>query len=640
MSVRNHTPFFGTEIHASFEGNNTSFRKSQRNNLFHLDRRNFPKRGLLRRSVVSAKQGFPVSQAFRFPPFCCQNVNLLRRNLGSTSGSRLNCTREPFFRSKFLVNFDLSNLWSEGLMLFRASVYTAVVSGVCILAWLGRNKAKAYVEANLLPSVCAAVSEYIERDLQFGKVRRISPLSITLESCSFGPHKEEFSCGEAPMVKLRLHPFASLRSGKFVFDAVLSQPSVLVVQKKDYTWLGIPTPSEDGLQRHLSTEEGIDHRTRTRRIAREEAVARWTRERDDTAREAAQMGYFVLEPNCDDVKEIPNNLLEATDSKSFFCTNEGKHDHHCMDTGVDYNTKHAALEKSFGVRSFGFFSRVIKGHRKHTFKRKPNRKDVCASGIAVKRRILERSALAAHTWFQDQSPGKFGEPPSSSGSLPYTNHDMQLVKTVVEKNEESVVGGNDNQNGTQFRDLGIWSPSAIENINGDSDYLKFVRALNLQTRESKHENLQSSEDSVVPADTDNCTEKNEEFRLHAVDSQINDNVTGVQNSLVPEDLDSPKPRPELATCFQVPFEALIVKLGLHSFLRYIQESMSGFLSGPIEKLKSDVGVKVEDIVAEHVDDVDALQSEGLSKMLPVTLDSVHFRGATVMLLAYGDREAR
>ncbi|RYQ90041.1 hypothetical protein Ahy_B09g096350 isoform L [Arachis hypogaea] len=377
-------------------------------------------------------------------------------------------------------------------MLFRASVYTAVVSGVCILAWYGRNKAKAYVEANLLPSVCLAVSEYIERDLQFGKVRRISPLSITLESCSFGPHKEEFSCGEAPTVKLRLHPFASLRSGKFVVDAVLSQPSVLVVQKKDYTWLGIPPPSEDGLQRHLSTEEGIDYRTRTRRIAREGAVARWTQERDDAAREAAQIGYFVSEPNCDDVKEIPNNLLEATDSKSFFCTNEGKHDHHCMDTGVDYNTKHAALEKSFGVRSFGFFSRIIKGHRKQKFKRKPNKKDICASGVAVKRRILERSGLAAHKFFQDQSPGKFGEPPSSSGCLPYTNHDMQLVKTVVGKNEESVVGGTDNQN----------------------------------------------------------------------------------------------------------------------------------------------------IVAEHVDDIDALQSEGLSKMLPVTLDSVHFRGATVMLLAYGDREAR
>ncbi|XP_015939698.1 protein TIC236, chloroplastic isoform X1 [Arachis duranensis] len=639
MSVRNHTPFFGTEIHASFDGNNSSFRKSQRN-LFHLDRRNFPKKGFLRRSVVSAKQGFPVSQAFRFPQFCRQNVNLLSRNLGSTSVSRLNCTREPFFRSKVLVNFDLSNLWSEGLMLFRASVYTAVVSGVCILAWYGRNKAKAYVEANLLPSVCLAVSEYIERDLQFGKVRRISPLSITLESCSFGPHKEEFSCGEAPTVKLRLHPFASLRSGKFVVDAVLSQPSLLVVQKKDYTWLGIPPPSEDGLQRHLSTEEGIDYRTRTRRIAREGAVARWTQERDDAAREAAHIGYFVSEPNCDDVKEIPNNLLEATYSKSFFCTNEGKHDHHCMDTGVDYNTKHAALEKSFGVRSFGFFSRIIKGHRKHKFKRKPNKKDICASGVAVKRRILERSGLAAHKFFQDQSPGKFGEPPSSSGCLPYTNHDMQLVKTVVGKNEESVVGGTDNQNGTQFRDLGIWSPSANENINGDSDYLKFVRALNLQTRESKHENLQSSEDIVAPVDTDNSTEKHEEFRPHAADSQINDNVTGVKKSLVPEDLDSLMPRPELATHFQVPFEALIGKLGLHSFLRNTQESMFGFLSGPIEKLKSDVGVKVEDIVAEHVDDVDALQSEGLSKMLPVTLDSVHFRGATVMLLAYGDREAR
>jgi hypothetical protein len=53
-----------------------------------------------------------------------------------------------------------------------------------------------------------------------------------------------------------------------------------------------------------------------------------------------------------------------------------------------------------------------------------------------------------------------------------------------------------------------------------------------------------------------------------------------------------------------------------------------------------VAVKVEDIVAEPVDGLDFVQPEGINKTLPVILDSVHFKGATVMLLAYGDGEVR
>ena len=45
---------------------------------------------------------------------------------------------------------------------------------------------------------------------------------------------------------------------------------------------------------------------------------------------------------------------------------------------------------------------------------------------------------------------------------------MQLVKSD-DKNDVSVASGDDNRNGdhrngTQFRDLGVWSPSANENI--------------------------------------------------------------------------------------------------------------------------------------------------------------------------------
>ena len=105
-----------------------------------------------------------------------------------------------------------------------------------------------------------------------------------------------------------------------MIDAVLSQPSVLVAQKKDFTWLGIPQ-SEGVIQRHLSTEEGIDHRTKIRRLAREEAGAQWTRERDAAAREAAEAGYYVSEffglSEDDDLKEIVTPSAVPGNPKSF-----------------------------------------------------------------------------------------------------------------------------------------------------------------------------------------------------------------------------------------------------------------------------------------------------------------------------------
>ncbi|XP_027356890.1 uncharacterized protein LOC113866209 [Abrus precatorius] len=624
------TSFFGIKLRASLEGTN-----ALKNN--HLEKRVFPK---CKKCTVLAKHGYPLRQAFRF---CGQNVNLLRKHLVFTRGSRLKCFKEvepPFSRS---VNY-FTSLWNEGLLLMRASVYIVVISGLCLLVWFGRNKAKGFVETNLLPSVCSVVSDYIQRDINFGKVVKISPLSVTLESCSFGPHKEEFSCGEAPSVKVRLLPFASLRRGKFVFDAVLSHPCVLVVQKKDYSWLGIPSSEGLGVQKRLSSEEGINYRTRVRRLAREEVAARQARERDDAARKAVEIGYFVSEKNCDpskgddDLKEIATHSEGAANSNSFFCMSEGKHDHSHVDTGVDYDMKHGDLEKSFEVKFPGkglkYWLKVIKGRGKHKFKRKAKRSDISASGVATKRRILERSAFAAHAYFCNQSHGEFGQPSSSSGCLGSTNHDMHFEKSEVGKIAESAASGDDNKSDdsqieTRFRDLGISLPSANENVNGD--YLKLVSDLPSQTRESKYEDLHSSVHVAEHAHANSSTEKNEELGLHVAHSPTEFTATGGQRfGLVPQ----------LVTYFQVSFDSLTMKVGLTSFFRNIEELTSRLLSGLFEKLTSRVGIKVEDIVAEHVDGVDVMQSEGFNMILPVTLDSVHFRGATVMLLTYGDREAR
>ncbi|CAK8568700.1 unnamed protein product [Lathyrus sativus] len=447
------TSFFGIKHHSFLKAYNTSS-----NHLELLKRRS-----LLQKTknwcTVYAKHRHPIRQDFSF---CCQNVNLLRLHHVSVSGSRLKCTKKSSFSSLFFAP-----LWKKRIFLIRVCVYSVVISGLFLLIWFGSNKVKGYVEAKLLPSVCLVISERIQREFRIGKVRRISPLSLTLESCSFGPHKEEFSCGEVPIVKLRLHPFASLMRGKVVVDAVLSHPSVLIVQKKDYSWLGIPE-SEGGIKRNLSAEDGIDHRTRTRRLAQEEAAVRSERERDDAAREAAKIGYFVSESSHgNDLKETQVHSRGGTDSNSFFCMSEGKHDHHCVDKGVDYDMKHAELEKPFRVKFPGssglkFLSRVIKRYGKHKFKRKSRRSDISESGVAVKKRILECSASAARAYFCGRSQGKSEEPSSSSGCFHSMNlDDKHLIKNDTDKIPELVASGDDDKEIGAENEVDVLQPEGL-----------------------------------------------------------------------------------------------------------------------------------------------------------------------------------
>ncbi|KAI5403590.1 protein TIC236, chloroplastic [Lathyrus oleraceus] len=447
------TSFFGIKHHSSLKAYNTSSN--------HLEL--LKTRSLLQKTkkwcTVYAKHRHPIRQDFSFS---CQNVNLLRLHHVFNSGSRLKCTKKSRFSS-----LSFTPLWKERIFLIRVCVYSVVISGLFLLVWFGSNKVKGYVEAKLLPSVCLVISERIQREFRIGKVRRISPLSLTLESCSFGPHREEFSCGEVPIVKLRLHPFASLMRGKVVVDAVLSHSSVLIVQKKDYSWLGIPE-SEGGVKRNLSAEEGIDHRTRTRRLAQEEAAARSERARDDDAREAAKIGYFVSESSQgDDLKETQVHSRGETGSNSFFCMSEGKHDHHCVDKGVDYDMKHAALEKPFRVKFPGssglrFWSRVIKRYGKHKFKRKSKRSDISASGVAIKKRIFECSASAARAYFRGQSQGKSEEPSSSSGCFHSMNlDDKHLIENDIDKITESLASGDDDKDIVAENGVDVLQPEGL-----------------------------------------------------------------------------------------------------------------------------------------------------------------------------------
>ncbi|KAK3212800.1 hypothetical protein Dsin_017506 [Dipteronia sinensis] len=653
MSIKLQSPFLGIELHGSLNGRNTG-------NCLFLDRRKFPKRGASHKCKCEKRNNEWIAQAIRFSHFCGKNVELLRKSIGSRNGLVVNCVQEPFVRSKALVK-SLAPLWKEGLLLVRCSVFVAVISGVCLLVWYGQTKAKSLIEAKLLPSVCSMLSEYIQRDIDFGKVRSVSPLSITLESCSIGPHNEEFSCGEIPTMKLRVCPFASLSRGKIVIDAVLSHPSVLVVQKKDYTWLGIPSSDGGGLQRHLSTEEGVDYRTKTRRIAREEAAARWSKDRDDMAREAAEIGYIISEKrSCfqDDALRDASHSTELAGSEYLTCMHEKMHwrDHHCMDTGVDYDMKHADLEKSFGVKIPGsglkFWSKVVKGPKKRKFK-KAHGSDISAAGFSAKKQILERSALAALAYFQGLSEGKFREPSQASG-----NHDVLDLDKIMDKSTDDIVAGTtidtsyqdhilaDNQGGKPHEASKVRPLTADRKVNGYFNKFDFIRDPFLMTISRLNEirnigeNFPSATSVVGATETDSCNVNSENLVVDDVNKHMDDGTSQSDKGHASQSSTSINSEPQAAISDSVPLWPLGLKSGLLSFSRNVKQVLSEFVTGPFETLKSGVGLRVEDVVAELVDGVYTVENEGFEKMLPVTLDSVHFKGGTLMLLAYGDREPR
>ncbi|KAF8400748.1 hypothetical protein HHK36_014048 [Tetracentron sinense] len=709
MSIEHlYSPFFGYPLQISLNRRTTG-------NIDFVDGRQLGRRAFP--TFLCAKQNHGRRQEIWFSNFSGRNIKFSSRNSGSRSRLKVSCVREPFSRSKAMVR-SFAPLWKEGLLLLRCSVFFAVMSAVCLLVWYGRLKARSFIEARILPSVCSVLSEYIQRELDFGKVQSISPLSITLESSSIGPHHEEFSCGEVPTMKLRVHPFASLRRGKIVIDAVLSQPTLLVVQKKDFSWLGIPS-SEGALQRHCSTDEGIDYRTKTRRIAREEVADRWTRERDDEARAAAETGYIVHQQGSsssevDVLKESTGPSTRLGGSESFFCMDEGLHwrDNHCMDTGIEYGLKHADLEKSFGVKIPGtglkFWSKIMSGPVGHKFKRKAQGKDISAAGVNAKRRNLERSAAAAVAYFRVIANRKFelfSESSQLAGSYDAAQLEALLVKgedttnaytsvvgsseehrrsdnrygvltmkeekNVEHRTSETAVGYsrskestelvNSMESGTGYGDNSrIQHPTGDKHNIGQIDSFRFLREPFLMTigklsRVRRSEEKLPSSSSVSEVGKTRCNENNEDLGGHVGDGNFDSRVrsNSLQDQML-ESVDGSESRrghtsqaatfikldPWIAIHHAIPIWPLSLKSGLSSFSRTAGELLSDYLAGLIQKLKLCMGRKVEDLVAELAEGVDEVQTEGIQKMLPVTLDSVHFKGGTLMLLAYGDQEPR
>lgn len=663
----------------------------------------------LRRDVCQckySKKGDWITQGVKFTHFCGRNVELLWKSFALRSGTLICSVREPLARSKGLVK-SLVPVWEEGLFFFRCSVFCAVISGVCLLLWYGQLKAKSYIEAKLLPSVCALLSDYVQRELYFGRVRRISPLSITLESCSIGPHSEEFSCGELPTVKLRILPFSSLSKGKIVIDAVLSNPSILVAQKQNYTWLGLPFSEDNPLSR-LSAEEGIDLRTKIRRIAREEAATRWARERDVAAREAAERGYVLPEGNSfllddDFSKNAASSLARIVTSESFFCMDEKLHwrDQHHMDLGGEYDLKHADLEKTFGakVSSSGtkFWSKIIPGSLRQRFK-KANDRDLSAAGIASRRRILERSASAACLYFKGNANLSVCCPPSEAYDI--ANPAIFPVKSEVDTLpsvssptiSEEVVNSVDNSEGNLFTSNakskvsdcgssteGISDPvercqldlmckkmlgtyplpvdkcdnDCIKSLNVLRDPFLFTlvrlrKALSLSEKISSTNVLGirttdgpgvSSEEIAADIMSTGANSRDDSHRFEQQAQQSHWGISDIRQGhtsfgsgvTVLEPLPLHHPSKTL--------QSWSPKSALCSFVKNLGQLGADSIA-KLKRLKLEISPTVEDIVAELVDGDEGNHVSSIEKMVPVILDSVHFSGGSLMLLAYGDSEPR
>lgn len=618
--------FFGSQLHSSL-------RCVKNGKFVYLRRGRLSKRDS--KKYVCAKHNDWNARVDRFSRFCGQHLKSLSIKLRPRPESLMKCANEPFVQTKSLSSL-LRPVWNEGLFLIRCSAFVAVVSGICLLVWYGQTKAKSFVEAKLLPSVCKAVSDCIQRDLDFGKVRSISPLSITLESCSVGPDGEEFSCGEVPTMKLRVLPFTSLRRGRVIIDVVLSHPSMVVVQKRDFTWLGLPFPSEGTLQRHSSSEEGIDNRTKIRRIAREDAAALWSKDRDDAAREAAEMGFVVFDRSSglhdnSDLKEDVGPTVDIESSKTFSFTDDNVHlrEHHCMDTDVDYKIKHATSEKHFDVKNpdtrLKFLSRVMKVPIKVQSKRKASGDDVYVNNFTAKKRILRRSTLAAQDYFKGASEGKFGEPSQLHRSFHNVNLDAYLIKSVDETNADSSITNTDVQYGKQSLDARLHSPKEEGHIdipNHTDDQISTVTGLGNKDRRSF---------PVTPSTDESNVQKDDVVGSDHIPDGISDqtcNTSQTPTSTVHEH--------QHGTSGPTSFWALSPESALSYFPKDVGKKLLYHLHMYVQNVKFGLVQHTRGIV----DGGDVTKNKGTETMLPVTIDSVYFKGGTLMLLAYGDREPR
>ncbi|KAL6848037.1 hypothetical protein ACP4OV_022165 [Aristida adscensionis] len=552
---------------------------------------------------------------------------------------------------------SLAPLWREGLFLVRCSVFAAAVSVAAALSWFAQLRARSFVEARLLPAACAALGEHLQREVRVGKVRSVSPLGITLQTCSVGPHREEFSCAEVPVMKIRVRPFASLRRGRVVVDAVLTEPSALVAQKKDFSWLGIPGPSEEGTLKRHSGEEGIDYRTKTRRLAREKAAEQWYEERDKAAREAAERGYII--PSGQSVSTSTGELLEVDGpteigkSSPPLCADEmHKKDHHVA-TGTGSSSKHADMEKSFGVKSripgINFWSRIIPSPTRRWYRRKLNSKVVLDVDNSSQQRILRRSADAAVAYFQ--SIGGSSPDASSPGPDKASSNGGHTNDSSAGSSKSPSHGGHTNSN-----------DGPVGRTNTAS--LNFPKLLANNFHSTAYAGKGKCASATPFINTDDASNVSSHNRFYSECTSRNlgqnrldcyyledhqHNVANLAEGPVLEKSEN------CSVEKLVPQQEIILgNFGscthAHNWVSFWPFQLKGFpgsfsvpcasLDVQIQKLKSRFAIGPGHISPELKEGVSQIHNGGVHHALPITLDSVYFNGGNLMLLGYGDQEPR
>ncbi|VAH58089.1 unnamed protein product [Triticum turgidum subsp. durum] len=527
---------------------------------------------------------------------------------------------------------SLASVWREGLFLVRCSAFAAVLSVAAALSWYAQHRARAFVEARLLPAACAALGDYLQREVRVGGARSVSPLGITLHTCSVGPRADEFSCAEVPVMKIRVRPFASLRRGRVVVEALLSDPTALVAQRKDFSWLGIPAPSEEGKPKRNSAEEGIDYRTKTRRLAREKAGGQWDEERDKAARESAQRGYIVpsgqsTSRSVDEMLEDDGPVGNGKSSSPPLCADEMHRNDRHMDPGIiDSSSKHADLEKSFGVKSripgINFWSRMIPNPTKRRYRRKGHSKVVSGIDNSSQERILRRSAQAAVAYFENMdggnpdnsSPGSGnnnsfnGGGHANAGSGKATSNDAPIVSSDTAPENSGELPPNSSR---CLDCLGEGkSASAMPIIDANDVY-----AEHSHNQQPRQHSLHHSDNKMLVCNhlEDVQHRKGNLYQGHMLEEFESLSEDNIGQSFWPLQ----------AKGSRVNFNAPYASLGVE-----------------IQKLKSRFAIGLEDAPAGLVEGVDQINPGGAQHMLPITLDSVYFSGGNLMLLGYGDQEPR
>ncbi|KAH9324119.1 hypothetical protein KI387_004297 [Taxus chinensis] len=627
-------------------------------------------------------------------------------------------------------------------------IHFMVVLGVLFLC--AEAGAQAYIERRVLPSVATTMGDYLGRKLKLGRVQKLSLLwgTVSLESCSLGPHSEEFSCGELPNIRLQLRPLTSLRQRQWIVKAILVQPHVLIAQKEDWTWLGIPTPLENPLRKHSSNEKGIDPRTKIRRLARERAAIQSAEERNKAARKWAQEGYIfadIEEPRLLD-KESTMHAEEIVNCESMNCTEEeftvekgfdtGENGieeqlHHKCTGGVwnesrmegsewERGFEHDSLDISFILKmSLSNVKLWLKENMVspllYQFRRSGLESESFSQKATMQRRNLDHSAAAARTYFEnldkrqrsdaedgggctvkfdmaedrekemedlDEENGKsiaknmeqvnraqmveINKEPSerkshASSIIKHSSNSVSLIRLedfLLERGIESV--GPETTSEDQFPKHS--STNGIDNEKG-SVYEAVVQPIHelCQTTESckSSDNYceTGSKESVYAKSTTEKTSAHYSNAMNIVFQEIagdlHNNHSGdmetireregkdwSQNDITwgsspvlaslrtSRDMSQEKSAVSKSSKFHV-LRGRIMTTFLDNFITFVQR-MEGYLRNKFKQHAAD----------SESGDLKRIYIGGSEQILPISLDSVTFRGGTLMLLGYGDNEPR